>query len=131
MSYSYLFAGAEDKETFVGIHYLSGVDFDVNGVGNGIRFILDGKAYEIVEDEDDGYRSSAQAVRLTDAVISNTFSPVKVFVSTRDDDNIMVIQDGLTGKTIIEVGTEDHWDYYPSFIHSFDPTAMAINQEVK
>ncbi len=125
---SYIFGSELSKENFVGLRELSGVDFDTNGVGNGIRFILDGKTYQVTEDEDDGYRSSANAIEVSDAVLTNTFWPVKVFVSAESDDNILKIQDCITGKVIIEVGTGDWDDYYPYFVHSFDPTAMVINE---
>lgn len=126
---SYIFGGDLNKDDLVGVRTLNGVDFEVNGVGNGIRFILDSRTYEVTEDEDDGYRSSANAIVSSGEAMSNTFHPVQVFVSTEDDDQILVIQDAKTGDEIIRVGTENSDDYYPCFINSFNPIAMAINKE--
>lgn len=117
----------------IGQHILSGVDFEVNGVGNGIRFILDNITYEVTEDEQDGYRSSANPIIVSKANVLNTFPGVKVVVSYYDfsvnsDKELLVIRDIETGKEVIEVGTDFTDSYYPCFINKFHPEGMYINK---
>ena len=114
-------------ESLVGEHFLTGVDYETNGIGNGIRFVLDGKTYQVLEDEEDGYRSSAQPIEVMDAVVANSFSPVRVLAYTEDDGEILGLRDVVTGKEVISVGTGDYQDYYPYFINEFTPENMAIN----
>lgn len=117
----------------VGRHTLYGVDFDVNGVGNGIRFILDGVTYEVTEDEADGYRSSHNPIVSTSQSVFNRFPGVKVVVSFYETDSkdMLVIRDAENGQVVIEVGTDNLDDYYPSFVHNFNPENMSINQKEK
>ncbi len=118
------------QDALLGEHVLEGVDFETEGIGNGIRFILDGETYLVVEDENDDYRSSAKAIEVSpDNPVVNTFDPVRVIGFARDDDEILALVDPVTGKDIIEVGTENADDYYPMFICRFSPENMSINQK--
>lgn len=134
-------------ESLVGEHELSGVDYiaseelrpayDYDGAsgyhGQVIRFVLDGKVYTAREDDNDGYRSSMRD--LTEGgEIKNTFPPVRVLCSLRTEgkyggkDDTLVMRDMVTGKEVLEVGTDNTDDYYPSFVAHFQPENMACNQ---
>lgn len=126
----------------VGEHELTGVDFgthDVDDYGhprpaNDIAFVLDGTVYRVTEDDDDGYRSSMKDIEVvTDLVVKNTFAPVKVLARMGSEGHygecdILQCVDVVTGKIVLEVGTESVDDYYPGYVANFTPEHMAINQ---
>lgn len=127
----------------IGEHTLDAVDFsneDVKLWGEQfqacqvMRFRLDGICYVATEDPSDGYRSSMHDFVVSDgAEMKNVFVPHKVIGRYRtkgiygNEDDVLELIDVKTGKTIIEVGTENIADYYPGFVASFDPKAMWIN----
>lgn len=100
------------------------------------RFRLNGVVYVAVEDPCDGYRSSmAELVVQRSATPLNVFPPCEVVGVHRTNggygvvDDILELVDTKTGKVVLEVGTENTSDYYPSFVASFHPENMAINLE--
>lgn len=100
---------------------------------NVMRFRLDGKVYTAVENPDDGYRSSMDRLYAADEPISNVFPPCKVLVRKKPDDrygrnDTLEMIDVATGKVVIEVGTDNSDDYYPSFVANFMPENMAVNR---
>jgi hypothetical protein len=132
-------------ESLVGEHELSGVDMTEENIegqwnkertyhGNVCRFVLDGKVYTALEDEDDGYRSSLRSLTEGGAV-SNLFAPQRVLCSMQTEgkhggvDDILVMRDVVTGKEVLSVGTDNTDDYYPSFVANFHPENMACNQQ--
>lgn len=98
-----------------------------------MRFRLDGIVYTAVSDPDDGYRSSMDRLFISpEAKLLNTFPPVRVFVRKKADDehyvnNTIEMVDAVTGKVVIEVGTDNSDDYYPSFVSAFHPENMTTN----
>jgi hypothetical protein len=97
---------------------------------NVMRFRLDGIVYTAIEDPSDGYRSAMREINVDkNAVIKNTFSPVAVsceYVKSglseySDACDILLIKETRSGRVIIEVGTDNTDDYYPSFVASFKP----------
>jgi len=97
-----------------------------------VNFILDGITYSAIENPDDGYRSSMHEIRVTDAVVANTFPSCAVFVEYMPDDDygtndVALFKDKITGKTVLEIGTHSSDDYCPSFVGAFHPEAMAVN----
>lgn len=133
-------------QDLVGEHELSGVDSGVLRVDNGyggsyaasrLLFVLDGVAYQAIEDEDDGYRSSMREIELASiGEVANRFTPVKVigcYKQRRDDPysgqcDILQLVDVVTGEVVLEVGTDNTDDYYPSFVADFRPQAMVSNK---
>lgn len=130
-------------DSLLGEHVLTGVDMSVERVkqwgehfkdANVCTFRLDGVIYTAIEDPDDGYRSSMDKFFVGGA-ITNEFAPVKVIGTVRTKgeysqvDDVLVFTDAVTGKTVLEVGTENTDDYYPSFVASFHPENMAINAQ--
>ena len=95
-----------------------------------LAFRLDGIVYAALEDPSDGYRSAMEDLITGDFKLSNTFKPVEVVVEgyQEDDEDTMKIVDVVTGKTVIEVGTDYSEDYYPRFIAYWDPTGLVHNQ---
>lgn len=133
-------------EDLVGERELTGVDFgDLppdrdNGryeSANTITFVLDGHAYLATEDPSDGYRSCMQDLAEVPNAVTNTFTSCRVLVRhrTRGDynraDDILECIDIVTGKTVLEVGTADPDDYYPSYVANFTPENMAANQQLE
>lgn len=66
-------------------------------------------------------------------MVANRFPPVRVVgVYKRDGDwggacDILQLVDVVTGQVVLEVGTDNTDDYYPSFVADFRPQAMAVN----
>jgi len=129
-------------ESLIGLHRLAAVDLSTEsikddwGLGyddcNVLRFTLDGKTYVAAEDPDDGYRSSMRYLKRSKTKPKNVFPFCKVFVKIRNKsrsqaDNVLEFWDVITGKLVLEVGTENVDDYYPCFVASFHPEAMAVN----
>lgn len=102
-----------------------------------IRFRLNGKVYVATEDPSDGYRSCMNdIVEVTPPpVMQNTFVPLRVVARHRDvceygdGADILELVDVVTNKIVLEVGTDNKDDYYPSFVSAFHPENMACNVE--
>jgi hypothetical protein len=132
-----------ELKDLVGEHVLDAVDFSNEQVrtwgdnfedAQVIRFRLDGICYIATEDPDDGYRSSMQDIVIAEvASMANTFPPVRVVCRHRtegrysNEDDILEFIDMETGKVVLEVGTDNSDDYYPSFVACFKPENMHIN----
>ena len=128
-----------ELKELVGKHYLSGFDTSTEKAVDSrhedfevVRFVLDGKTYKAIEDPSDGYRSYLQDLVITDEVISNTFPPQEVIGKMKEDSDYSVndtIQfiDAVTGKIVLEVGTNNTDDYYPYCVMNWRPENLAIN----
>lgn len=129
-------------ESLVGEHTLDAVDTYVDQVkqwgdhfedANCIRFRLDGVVYTAIESPDDGYRSSLGSLFVSpDDKLTNVFPPIRVLARMKGNENSYVndtIQflDMVTGKVVMEVGTDNTDDYYPWFVGTFNPENMATN----
>lgn len=137
-----------ELESLVGEHELSGVDYIASEempseytyegaepyCASVIRFVLDGKSYTAREDDNDGYRSAMRDL-LEGGEVKNTFAPQRVLCSMRTEgtygskDHTLVMRDVVTGKEVLEVGTDNTDDYYPGFVANFQPGNMACNQQ--
>jgi len=130
----------------VGEHVLTGIDFDTkqierlgdrSAISHVINFTLDGVTYSGVEDPSDGYRSMLEGLFKSDAPTKNTFPPLRVLARLRETTeyngraSVLQLIDCVTGKLVMEVGTDDDDDYYPSFVAAYWPENMAFNQEKK
>ena len=130
-----------DLDSLIGLHVLDAVDTDRTKVkkwsdyfenANMIRFRLDGKVYTAVEDPRDGYRSSMEKLFVSEDPMKNTFPECKVFARKKgridfpENDTLEFI-DVVTGKVVLEVGTDNHDDDYPNFVSTFTPENMAVN----
>lgn len=98
------------------------------------RFRLNGTVYLAVEDPEDGYRSCMRELVVdNNAELSNVFPMVEVVGVHRTKyeyggtSDILELIDAHTGKVVLEVGTENTDDYYPSFVASFHPENMILN----
>lgn len=102
-----------------------------------IHFKLGPTTYSMYEDPDDGYRSHLGEIKVDVHEIANTFAPCIVVcthhtrqkTSYNDEKSvdILEVRCAETGKVIIEVGTEDTDDYYPSCVMSFKPENLPHN----
>lgn len=131
-------------EELKGEHDLSGVDFGKKPAdkdnfeyedSNTMTFVLDGRAYCVIEDPSDGYRSSmGDIIEVPVESVSNRFAPVRVLARMREKSTygsaaeILELIDMVTTKVVLETGTDNSDDYYPSYVANFTPEDMAINQ---
>lgn len=129
-------------DSLIGEHVLDAVDTSTEKVktwsdyfedANVIRFRLDGKVYTAVENPDDGYRSSMDRLYVADDPITNVFPPCKVLARKKADgdyerNDTLEFIDVVTGKVVLEVGTDNTDDYYPYFVANFNPQNMAVNR---
>ena len=135
-------------DSLVGEHFLDAVDMETTQVkkwgdsfynAEVIRFRLDGKVYNAVDDPSDGYRSNLEKIFVSSDEMKNVFSPVKVLarMNTKCGDDESRVNDTLelldcaNGKTILRVGTDNTEDYYPWFVSEWTPANMAVNEGVK
>lgn len=129
-----------DLDALVGEHTLDGVDRSSEKVKTWgenfedvevFRFRLDGVVYTAVENPDDGYRSSMDKIFAEQCAINNSFPPIRVLARKKANDgcvnDTLELIDIVTGKVVVEVGTDNTDDYYPYFVSGFHPENMATN----
>lgn len=118
-----------DLKSLVGLHKLSGVDSGANeNCANTFSFKIDGKTYTATEDENDGYRSCMAMLEITNKPLSNKFPVHEVLGSFYGYSNmILEFRDVITGGIVLRVGTNNADDYYPCFVHEFNPQNLAMN----
>lgn len=130
-------------ERFFGTHIFQGCRFDKVTIFeelygcerdfNACLFALDGETYQLLEDEDDGYRSYCKEIEISKQKIRPEFSIAVVCTPYEDDDNggehdCMKVIDLKNGKTILTVGTKYVNDYYPCCIFEYQPENMGLNE---
>lgn len=120
--------------TFLGKHYLSGVEYttveDEDGYQyEAFKFCLDGSTYIVSKDPEDGYRSRCREIIISNTPCSMHFPPHEV-VGLYDDDMEEVIKfvDINTGKTVMRFGTENSNDYYPYCVMEWLPENLSANE---
>ena len=133
-----------ELKDFIGEHVLTGCqngsmpkkDEWQDSNPNTLDFILDDRLFSVVEDPDDGYRSSmGEIIEARPGLeVSNTFEPCKVLGCVRPDgdyekNDVIDFYDAITGKIVMSIGTENTDDYYPCFVGCFIPENMAINKD--
>lgn len=134
-----------DLKSLVGLKLLDAVDFtnerrqrytDDWEDCQVCRFRLDGKVYMAIEDPSDGYRSSLASLSeyQDECPMENVFPSVQVLArhrakGTYHEADVLELIDVATGKTVLEVGTDNSDDYYPSFVASFSPENMVTNKD--
>ena len=133
-----------ELKDLVGLRSLTAVDmsevkitegYNAGETANAIAFTLDGQTYRVAEDPEDGYRSSAREIQAIPDVLVNQFQPCAVLVRYVDGlrgyyaaNDLLEMVDTVTGKVVLEVGTENTDDYYPCYVANFTPENMAANQ---
>ena len=129
-----------ELKDLVGEHLLSGIDtstekggYDKSEDANVVRFVLDGKTYKATEDPSDGYRSYCGDIEVCEEKVSNTFPPQRVLARMEENNNsendIIEFIDVVTGKIVLEVGTDNSDSYYPTCVMSWKPENLAINNK--
>ena len=90
------------------------------------RMVLDDTVIEIVENPDDGYRSYAEGPHEVDTPVHNTFAPISVVCThlTDNEQDVLRIINIETGAVILDVGTDNLCDYYPSWICNFSAEGL-------
>lgn len=130
-----------ELKDLIGPHELSGIDMTTEYRDTGyqqenvtvVRFILDGITYVAIEDPDDGYRSFCTELGVSSDIVTNTFAPQAVIgrmkcQSEYRTSNIIEFLDMVTGKVVLELGTENTDDYYPCCIMHWYPENLACNK---
>lgn len=94
---------------------------------------VDGRVHVFREDADDGYRSMLGSIDVLEDDNGDVGRVVPIeprscrFVkrAQRQDcvgvDDVLAVSDCATGAVMLEIGTEDTDDYYPSFISHWTP----------
>lgn len=105
-----------DRETIT----INGDDAEV------VTFILDGITCQIQEDPSDGYRSSAGPITVVEDKVKNTFAAVEVMATHRsggrnETDDILELRRVKDAAIILEIGTSNLDDYYPSYVCNYTP----------
>ena len=132
-----------ELESLIGLHILTGCDYNTEQIEddwggdfftncNVIRFTLDGKTYQAIENPADGYRSSMRHCIVSDTATKNVFAGVQVLgtMAIQDDsyrDRILTLIDVETGLIVMQTGTSRADNYYPSFVARFYPANMISN----
>lgn len=130
-----------ELDSLLGLHKLDAVDVgsmkvktwgDDEGECNTLSFRLDGIVYTAVEDPNDGYRSSMKKLLVEKKRLKNKFTAIKVVgikkpPSSYQENDTLQFYDAITGKLVLEVGTDNTDDYYPYFVATFIPENMATN----
>jgi len=137
--------GVELKD-LIGLATLDAVDFETMQFPryegdddledcNVCRFRLNGTVYVVIEDPSDGYRSSMRDIKVAPprTRMKNVFPKVRVLCRQKDrsdysSSDLLELIDVVTAKVVLEVGTDNSDDYYPSFVAHFAPENMATNR---
>jgi len=125
-----------ELEDLVGLHELSGVDFNNESIkatwGDSyddcqvVNFIIDGLTYSVIENPCDGYRSCMKEIKQSPVEVENKFPDVTVYGSMNDQ--VLIFHDVHTNKIVLSIGTRNAHDYYPCFVSNFSPENMIINR---
>jgi hypothetical protein len=123
-----------DLDFFKGVFTLTGVGFSVERIqdyydeSNTMSFRMNGNIYTAMENPVDGYRSCLGYVK-KGGVIDTEFPPCTVvsYYSDDDSEDILRFIDLNTGKTVLELGTNNTDNYYPWCVMEFHPDNMAVN----
>ncbi len=103
--------------TLVGDGFLTAVDLgDVHPDKHPslIRFCLNGRTIEAVEDPQDGWRSSMEYVRISDTLCRpETYFPIVKVIGKMVDTDEIEFTHADTGKVIVQFGTDDSDSWYP------------------
>ncbi|MDE2590002.1 MAG: hypothetical protein KGL95_10110 [Patescibacteria group bacterium] len=131
-----------ELKQLIGKHKLSGVDFENESIKRYeysdfedcqvIRFCIDGKTYIGLEDPSDGYRSCMKECFVVKEKPKNMFKSIEVYCIMKEpydyhEHDMLQVYDTKTNKIILEVGTKDISDYYPSFVANWYPENMCLN----
>jgi len=125
----------------VGKHELSGLDSfavendDSERDENIFRFVLDGTTYTIKEDRDDGYRSFAGDLTVSNEDVKFKFPPQSVVAKISKKgkhgrQNVLNFYDAVTKKIVLSIGTVYYDEYYPCCCMEWHPENLFINQSL-
>ena len=130
-----------------GAHKLQGVeqkqvlrkaveDWEEDEMRDGVAVRLDGITYLAVCDPRDGWRSCCEDLeiiedvpryRIPDIPVIGTMRPQDRW--SRGTDDILMLIDAATGKSVLEIGTGNTGDWYPYWHFEYHPENLACNQQ--
>lgn len=131
-----------------GIHTLSGIGSTTITINEGWSdesvvdadiFEIDGQTYGAYEDPDDGYRSYGLLQTMNDETCQYKFPPQRVIVrnvvleTTGEWGEVickrfLCLDDPVTNKNVLAIGTDFSDDYYPIAIFEYHPENLNVNQ---
>lgn len=134
-------------EDFVGLHtldargeYVRGRDVEREQYEDALVVLLrlDRTIYAFQEDPCDGYRSALGEAREADAQDLQhslaAFAPIvcNFMIRTTGDynrvDHVLYAVDERTDLIVLEIGTDNTHDYYPSFVSSWTPEGVPLRE---
>lgn len=102
---------------------------DFHGVDHN-TFKFGGVVFEVIEDEDDGYRSALGAVKLEEETspikrifFDRRLDHVKLVTKVDDRSDLYQLVSTRDGHVWLTFGTDDTDDYYPCFVFLYTPRA--------
>jgi len=126
-----------ELKELIGLHTLTGItnenkklqsnwDEEETYYAQAFTFILDGVVYTAIEDQNDGYRSAMAELKVNEFACYNLFEPIQVLgihidqSGSYDKADLLQLY-SMNGKLLLEVGTRNSDDYYPSFVSAWHP----------
>lgn len=102
----------------------------IDSVANSFSFCVNGRTWTAFENPEDGYRSSLGLIAMREGnYCSTTFPSValtpRLEFSTYKDAVLLLLVHPATQEIALQVGTQDHDDYYPCFVASHDPKVLS------
>ena len=76
--------------------------------------------WQAVEDECDGYRSCLGCIQVADSDTPLFNAPIAK-VRVEDSGDVYKLVDVTDGHVWLTVGTDNAYDYYPSFVFDYEP----------
>jgi hypothetical protein len=132
-----------ELKDLTGVHWLSGVDLSEEmypeqysgkpASTEVMRFVLDGVTFRVVEDPNDGYRSSMREIGISLDKVQNMFEPCEVYCAYKDNStgqacDLLEMRSITSDQIVVIVGTQASDDYYPSFISTYLPENLSANE---
>ncbi|MCK9429220.1 MAG: hypothetical protein M0R17_04390 [Candidatus Omnitrophica bacterium] len=94
------------------------------------KFRIGNLSLEAIEDEEDGYRSCLQELKVLDKNLLILFREnVTICIHPNSNiDGIVLINDNQ--EIVLEIGTDNSDNYYPSFLFYYKPELLTFNKSV-
>lgn len=113
----------------VDFNRLTGIKAALHYCSDDYCFQLGDVIFEVVENEDDGYRSSMDEVRIVEREALSKYPHnhflEEVTILAGDEDSMWKIL-GADGHRWLQFGTRDASDYYPTFVFDWTPRQAQV-----
>lgn len=120
------------KEKFIDFDKMIGLECSLYYNNHSNQFQLGDVTFEVIEDEQDGYRSCLKEVKIIDENSrrdpGNFLGTVKITKNSSSSNEIWLLEDIIKNHVWYEFGTANFDDYYPSFVFNYEPILGVIKQ---